>query len=461
MSTFLGNEELKLLKDGKWESYSGDMIAEKYDGSETISGPGFVRQINHNYFQITIFNLSVKGGDKENLLHQLPNYKYKPGEIIPQSENYKLLTPDGWKSNWLTEPEKYYSSSGTITTFYTREIFSERKRDQQNAKASVSFRAFHEYKNYPSNNIVRYGKYIEGEGQPGASLCVADIDVWNYSLRYMVHEGESLLRLTSRRNKKKHNDFVEFRAIEALEFVLGEPFEWNLKTVSDSTIVRQHIMLIPNRLSVRNRRPYEDYWVPKSKAAVMFWDLYSKMLRYTLKDKTSNFTELGIMLNNLACLRSSEHELSAYILNLCVVIEDLLLHHFCKTITDSKRSKLIRDLLKNVDSFLGSRKTDKKLSNTIKSHISRLSQTKENPKRILLRLAREKHILKQRIDSWEELRNKVVHGRRIVPSQVVFNKTGDCETLLFQIIFQMINYRGRYTDYGMIYYPKKLYPKEL
>jgi hypothetical protein len=40
-------------------------------------------------------------------------------------------------------------------------------------------------------------------------------------------------------------------------------------------------------------------------------------------------------------------------------------------------------------------------------------------------------------------------------------KLGDLETLLFQIVFQMINYKGKYTDYGEIGHPRKSYPKEL
>lgn len=462
MSTYIGEKQIQALKDGKWEVYSGNMLVEKRDGTEKISGPGFIRQINQSYFQITIFNLNVKGGDKENLLQQLlPSHKFKAGEIIPQTENYYLVTKNGWKSNWLSEPDRYFTETGTITTFYTREIFSETKRYLPKAKAIVTFKAFHEYKDYPSNKAIRYGTFIEGEGKPGWHLCVADVNVWNYALRFIVHDGESLLSLKSRRNKKKHNDSIEFRAVEALNFVLGEPFEWNLKIISDSEVSRQHILLIPKRLSVRTLKPYADSWPPRSKASSMFWQLYSRFLRYVLKEKTSYGSELGVTLKNLSYLRSSEQEFSAYILSLCVAIEDLLLNHFCKKIKDSKRAKLIKDLLKEIDSFLNNQQINKDLSNNIKSHISRLNPSKESTKRTLLRFVNEKKILEQRIKSWEYLRNKIVHGHRIFPNQDIFNKVGDLETLLFQIIFQLIGYKGKYTDYGTIGYPKKSYPEEL
>ncbi|MFC1781912.1 hypothetical protein ACFLZ8_06600 [Planctomycetota bacterium] len=243
MSPYVGKEQIQLLKTGKWEVYSGEMLVKKQDGTEKISGPGFIRQINQNYFQITIFNLNEKNGFKENILQMLEGYKFKSGEIIPQSENYHLVTKDEWRSNRLSEPDRYFTEYGTIITFCTREIFSEEKRYAPKVKAGVTFTAFHEYKDYPSNQTLHYGKFIAGEGKPGFHLCVADVDVWSYSLRLIVHDGESMLSLVSRRNKKRHNDSIEFRAIEALEFVLGEPFEWNMKTIFDSKTRRQHIRL--------------------------------------------------------------------------------------------------------------------------------------------------------------------------------------------------------------------------
>lgn len=457
----MGKKEFQLLKDGNWESHSANMLVEKRDGTEKISGPGFIRQVKQNYFQITIFNLKVKGGDKENILQQFSGYKFKAGEIISLSESYDLTTKDSWKSNWLSEPDIHYTDHGTIYTYYTREIFAEIKRTAPQSKASITFRAFHEYKGYPSNNALRYGTFIKDEGEPGTHLCVADVKVWNYNLRFFVHDGESVLSLKSSRHKKRHNDSIEYRAIEALGFVLGEPFEWNVKTISDSKGSRQHICLIPNRLSPRTKKPYEDRWVPKSKESAMFWELYSKYLRYILKDKISYYSEFGSIFQNLACLRASEQELSAYALNLCVAIEDLLAHHFCKRVNDAKRTRLIGELLGKVDIFLTNKRVDQTLSNIIKSHVSRLKPSKESTKRTLLRLADESKILKRRVKSWESVRNKVAHGKRILPTQDMFNKIGDLETLLFQIVFQMINYKGKHTDYGEIGYPRKSYPSEL
>jgi len=461
VNTYIGQKQIQLLKDGKWESYSGSMLVEKRDGTETISGPGFIRQINQNYFQITIFDLSVEGGYKESLLQLLAGSKFQPGQIIPQSEQYRLVTKDGWRSDWLSEPDNYFTETGTITTFYTREIFSERAQDIPNVKAGVRFTAFREYKDYPSNKVIRYGKFIEGEGKPGWHLCVADVNVWNYSLRLIVHDGESTLRLLTRRNKKKHNDSIEFRAIEALEFVLGEPFEWNIKSIFDSKHSRQHVLLTPHRLSVRSSKPYSDIWTPKSQACVMFWELYGKFLRYGLKEKTSYISDIGGTLRNLACLRSSEQEISAYILSLCVAIEDLLVRHFTKEIKDRERDKLIRQLLRMTHEFLRTREVDEALKSNIKSHIGLLKSSRENAKKTLLRLAGERKVLERRVMSWGYLRNKVAHGRRIKPTQDILNKIGDVETLLYQIVFQLIAYKGKYTDYGTIGFPNRSYPKEL
>lgn len=462
MSMYIGEKEIRQLKDGNWEHLAGQMIIKKRDNTEEIKGPGFIRQIQQKYFQIVIFNLSSTGGDKENLLKLLAGDRKKSGEIIPASEGYELETQEGWKSKNLTSLDSYYTPDGTIYITYTREIFYESKQNSPKAKAGVSYRAFHEYKGYPANKPILHQKYIKGDKSfPGWNLCVADTKSWLYDLRFFVHDGESVLQLISNRGKKHHNDKIEFRSVEAIEYVLGEPFEWNIKTVWDSVCRREHIRLVIEHSKSHFNRPYCDIWAPGSGSFEMFWGLYSNYLKYILNDKRHDFCVFGVMLKRLMGLRTASTEFSSYILALCVAVENLLLEHFAQNVQDHERKILVNKLQSKIKTFLRNNTNNNDLAEMVKNHISRLMPGKETPKRTLDRLIDENKISRKRKDAWVNLRHKVTHGRYVAFNQTNLNSVGDVEVLLHQLIFQCICYHGKYIDYGEIGYPRKKYPEEL
>jgi len=459
MSTHIGEKEIQQLKDGKWEHLAGRMIIRRRDNTDVIEGPGLIRQMQQEYFQIVIFSPSSARGYKKTLSKLLAGNEKKAGEIIPIGEGYELETSEGWKSKQLGLLGSYPTSDGTIYTTYANEIFNESKRDNPKAKAGVSFTSFHEYKGYPSNKPIRYGEYFEGEGIPGWHLCAAETKAWKYDIRFWVHGGETCLRVTSNRKKKLHNDRIEYRAIEALEFVLGSPVEWNIKRVHDSKMQRIHIRLVPSFPSVRIKQPYHDSWTPGSHSFSCFWNLYSRYLRHILEDEEREYSQIGSLLRNLAFLRSIKHDISTYGLYLSIVIERIVTDYFRREFNDPDMEKLLRRIEKAIRGVLNG--TPCELKHRFLSHIGTLSQKTETSKRTLLRLANECKIKQQRIDAWSRLRNKFVHGEKVNVNQELLIDFGNMETLLFQLLFTQIGYQGPYNDYGQLGYPLKEYPKEL
>ena len=280
-------------------------------------------------------------------------------------------------------------------------------------------------------------------------------------MRFFVHDGESVLRLISNRGKKRHNDKIEFRSVEAIEYVLGEPFEWNIKTVWDSVCRREHIRLVTEHSKSHFNRPYCDTWAPGSGSFEMFWRLYSNYLKYILEDKQNNLCVFGVMLKNLMSLRTASTEFSSYILALCVAVENLLLEHFAQNIQDHERKILVNKLQREIKTFLRNNTNNNDLSEMVKNHISRLMPGKETTKRTLDRLIDENKISKKRKGTWVNLRHKVTHGRYVAFNQTNLNFVGDVEVLLHQLIFQCIGYCGKYIDYGEIGYPRKKCPEDL
>lgn len=462
MSTYIGNKAIQQLKDGNWEHLAGQMTIRKRDGSDVIEGPGFIRQNQQDYFQIVIFDLNKTGGIKEDLMRHFAGDGIQPGEIIPDGEGYELETQEGWKSKTLSHLDTNHGPDGTVYIAYTREIFCESKQDSSKAKAGVLYRAFHEYKGYPANKPILLQKYVQGDKSfPGWNRCVADTKCGLYDLRFFVYDGESILRLTSNRGKKRHNDKIEFRSVEAIEYVLGSPFEWNIKTVCDSVFRREHIRLVNEHSQSYFNRPYSDTWIPRSGAFEIFWELYSNYLNYILSDKQQDYCDFGAMLKNLMGLRNANTNFSSYILALCVAVENLLQNHFAKKVKDRERKILVTNLQNEVDTFLKDNTKNSDLAEMIKKHISGLMPGKETPKRTLDRLIAEDKILDKRKKAWIRLRNTVAHRQYIAFNQKNLNFVGDVEVLLHQLIFQLIGYKGKYVDYGEIGYPRKQYPNEL
>jgi len=458
MGTCIGKKEIDQLKEGTWESLSAHMVVKKRGDKDDITGPGIIQQVKQNYFRIIIFtNCNTYEPMKDHLTRLLGD-SIKLGEIIPESEYYDLVTPDGWNSERLSEPEIDYSANtGPIYIFYTREIFTKNIRKNKKTEAGVSYVAFSEYKGYPSNKPLLHGQYFKDEGHPGMHLCAADTKIIDYDFLFFVHEGDSTLRLRNNSDKKKHDDQIEFRAIEALEFVLSHPFEWNIKRVWDSEYSKVHIRLIPNRTSCYPKRPYDGTTPTEFK---MYWDLYGKFLEYILKNKEKGYCGIGNTLRNLIKLRSSEHILRAYILALSIAIEDLTVRNFAQKVQDAKREKLILRLGDVSSEFLEKEKVPVDIAKMITEHIKRLKPSKETANRALLRLAEEKKLIKRRVKSWKKLRNTVAHGNSMRFNQKTLNQVGDLEVLFYQLIFQLIGYDGKYTDYGKLGYPPKEYPKK-
>ncbi len=452
MSTYLNEKAIEQLKNGEWEYLSRRIIVRKNDDSITIEGPGVVQQIGQKYFRIIIFSDESNNQNMNTIMKNLLASNNKAGEIIANAEFYELVTCDeGWKARNLCAPN--IDCPNGVYVFMSNEIYSETTNNSRGKEVSVKFTSFHEYSGYPTNNTLRTSKYTEkdGKGQSGSYRCVADTEVLEYDLRIIAFDGETNYSLKTTERLCDIN--IENRVIEALEFVLGKPFEWNIKRVLTQDKKRLHIRLIENRISSQEKKPYAIYKVCKDSEFEMFWNLYSKFLAYILKDDTEGFSKIGGMLRNLACLRSSRHILSAYALSLSVAIEELISGYFVEERPDEQRNTIIKKLIEQVDAFLKDQAIESKLIDTIKSHIGKLKKNREYPKATLQRLIDEKKLLERRVDSWGCIRHKIAHGKQLEITQDNICQVGDLETLLFRLIFLIINYNGLYNDYGELGYP--------
>jgi hypothetical protein len=86
----------------------------------------------------------------------------------------------------------------------------------------------------------------------------------------------------------------------------------------------------------------------------------------------------------------------------------------------------------------------------------------------LWRLADEDKVNRTQIEAWRELRNKQVHPVALDLADVAdrdyqnrFDLIHQATVLMYHVVFHLIGYEGKYTDYSTLGYPNRDYPSAI
>lgn len=474
-ATLLKAEEIKALMAGEWEALCPDMKLIKNDGTVEYEGSGVIRQRREGGFQIQlILSCSKNPGIIEQALSKIKQGgEQKAGRIIPNSRYFRLESRE-WCVDRIASHDTHtdFVTKKVISTIFVRSIYKKtndsfflehivNKGKNDSEKKPRTFMTseihFHLVDNfrYPANETMEKYRIIAGEKHPVSSSCsVAQFKSNLYASKLLKEKGSIVFTVKSIRKRSKHYDKIVTRSLEALEYVLGCPLFWFVRTEYHGDTTTTYLK---NPLGAQSYRQVPPREINHPKQPSLFWEkLYIQYLDYILKDKKQHVHPLCERLRNCHILR--KYDYSSHVLMATTMIEWLCKEYFEEEYAIEQG---MIDAVKETLVCVRKLSIDKKFRDPIKTRLGELKKTRqESIGSMLNRLSACGIIKKRDTKAWKRLRNKLAHGERFDITQRTITDANKVWNLLNHIVFSLTNYKGSYTDYGQIGYPEKTYPSK-
>lgn len=467
----MNDKQIEALRNGEFEILCPKMSLKKNDGTKSFEGSGIIRQVKQKHFEFIIFDRSLTGGFKENLEYDF-HTKFHPGEMIPESDKYSLMTSEDWQVENIYGIMGRHTNDGCIIRGYTNELlkiidntnglnfFKKRNPEKDNSfwfhRPGVQYNFF-EHLEYPANKCTIKEQYIEDEDSHKSwSLNALKFNSTKYKIRIAKINEYIDYRVTSKRKRSKHNDLIEFRSLEVLQFMLGRLLQWNFKRVFSGNEERIYIRTVSKRIS-NNQDAKPPLFCRSKTDSMLFESLYLLYLKFILKDEKNQRHLISERLSEV--FSASNGSFETHILTLATEIEGILADYHSENIQAD--SGFIEEIVKIKDLVKKNKKPLKISTSTCNkfcSHLGYLQKTKLPSKKIFERLIKNKKINSRDFKAWDSIRHKKAHGNKLGINQKQIDKRHQLTVLLYNIYFDLIGYKGEFTDYGELGYPTKDYP---
>lgn len=282
-----------------------------------------------------------------------------------------------------------------------------------------------------------------------------------YHFRFEKHDSEFCIEVES--TDPLGEDF-HIRIKEALRLVLAKTVDWRVHfsngglrcqyRISSGTLKSQKTQLY----SPIGREPF---------LSPHTWRLFADYLEFVTKNTPAGFWHICSYHLHNAC-ESSANSLDAWANGLCIAVEGISQLIEGETKIEDKElikqdKKLIKrmnaQVLKSISGNPDFVKFAERLEGVLGLMLNRRPQDRLRP------LVDSGHIEIEYLKTWKALRNKGVHPGKvdldtIEPSsvQITIDKINQVTTLMYQTLFYLVGYEGKFTDYGVRGFPIKYYP---
>lgn len=449
------------LFQGTFEKLVTSFTVTRCDGMEVHSGAGYIRQHQEKSIEVVIFT-NTKTHMSEVILHR---YNNKGGYILGDDSYYDISSEGGWSLNRVKVDKaidgnlliiRTFSNSIEVTSNF-EDVVKTLKIKSYYPNTQVIYTFFEEI-NFPENKVLRSSRIISQLGEHNnedtkenysSSLCAAEVNNRDYTLKVLRDKGKTEIKIISKKPRKSINAIQEFRFLQALEFVLGRPLDnWHIKTMNsnNSSVTKFRDF----KRTIYSKRPPYHFRSPDD--CLIVWDqLFKKYLKFICISERQGLVNRVYELQKL-----SQTAYEAHATRLAIHIEGVVQTYFkfnkeSNQEFDESLEEAIGNIKKNIKS------PHKK---TFIERLSSLKTTKLNTINVLRKLVESKVIRQDQLDAWRSCRHTLAHGCEIDFSQDIWEKIYKLITLFNFLIYHLIEYTGKYTDYGIQGFPNRFYPLE-
>jgi len=439
-------EKLEFIKNKFYlEGLEGRLIQQETNNPKIYNGSFIIRQ-SSKAFEITVF---VPDMDPHSLIKNSMRNGLKIGSKIPNNYYYILEGRDLKGRKWHSS--EFYPSydihinyKGVLFKGTVQEIYFIEKTDSDNTnKVQLAFlNSF----NIPAREITEI--IIRSSEREKKRVTR---NVWRFKdddISYTFTIEEYGLTVDVESNKAFSPYYIPC-IVETLCFVF-------VHYVSPSIEIERRHDNVKYLLRVLEKPGATPLLGPPIKlnhidAPAIAKEMFIKYIRYISKNKSELLHPISVEL--LRVVRASQYSLDAQSLVVAVAVEAILQSQYPKVKISKEENKeidLVQNHIKNFD-----------ISNNLKSRLKGLVGTMKNfrPKDQLIQIKERGIITAEHIEAWEHLRNIVTHGNiDVINFDERYNLCNIVSQLMYLLIFDLIGYKGIFTDYTKEGYPDLHFP---
>jgi hypothetical protein len=254
--------------------------------------------------------------------------------------------------------------------------------------------------------------------------------------------------------------FFETRIIEALQFMVARALPLRmLVTVEGPRQALELSSSVPRAEKPKLDPPlasgYQGY-------QECFWPLFTRYLKYVVKNNSTQYWHsCSYHLNNAA--EASSLSIDTWATAICVAVEGIASLIEVKSTPEEKKTKNgIIDALKD---YIDAQAWDGNLKERVKGLLPQIHNVQVRTRLETLRVIG--HVDRVNMKAWSDLRNKQAHPKysdlrniNKVDLQSKLDLISKTTVLMYQIVFHLIGYGGKYVDYGTYGFPVRDYPSQ-
>lgn len=419
--------------------------------SPRYSGSGFIHQDDHGRLKFVLY---VPGM----FIDPFEEMSLPPGELIPHDDFYTLGASDVWGMSWVATnilPDTTATGSGSVISGTIDHMTASEDRVASSPAANISL-LFFESIRFPSTHRTTTTVDVAGRESRAVEANVAVVEMGEFEVRLHRRDDDTVVSLRASTTLPPH---VDVRLVETLQFVLGREL-WPA-VVRKNEAVAYHTVLhsgdertrpaqIPPAIDTSGAPDRADFW--------RLFQLYFRTIQAATGDRFHPLSaEWSVV------VRSSHLSLESQVLVLSVSVEGLLRASgaFAKYGTPASTTVTPEDgssaeWLARIKSLV----EDASCPAVIRQRVSGFLDNYEASRAIdiLRNMGSARVVSRDLVAVWKVARNPAAHGGRGGTTEELLRMRYGLLSLLYQLAFDAIGYRGTFRDYSIKGWPLRSYP---
>lgn len=412
--------------------------------AEKLSGPGSLEQSFDGELELKVH---VAFTDPESMVGLINRGMYsEAGALVPEGDYHDVTATDAHGATWEFERVHFDHSISLPTSsgVFTANPKVLRRGDDRGSGPRLSLQFF--------NQDIRDWKGLLGGPYP---ICLGACEI-QLTIK-QLREGQIRVEVTT---ETQFPEAFERRLIEALQFVVGQSLHTSV--VDQAASSGRTIELYNRAADIRRVPSFPPLEVHTSQFTRENLDLLHCYLAFLCKQPDDGiWAQASSFLSLLR--RASESSIDGWLIGICVAVEGLA------GLIDLEPSALTGELAQfqqNVKEWIETEDISEGNRKRIEGMLSQMGSVR--PQDRMMSLASDGKLLEEDIKVWKKARNASVHTRKsgaddLKPEklQVRIDQLHTIYRLLYSIIFHVIGYSGKYTDYARRHFPVRSYPSDI